>query len=49
MKISVRHARSGATSIVAAVVGSIIATSAMAQELEEVTVTMWAGTTEATP
>ncbi len=39
MKISVRHARSGATSIVAAVVGSIIATSAMAQELEEVTVT----------
>ena len=39
MKISVRHARSGATSIVAAVVGSILATSAMAQELEEVTVT----------
>jgi iron complex outermembrane recepter protein len=39
MKISVRHTHRGATSIVGGVIASIIATSVMAQELEEIVVT----------
>lgn len=39
MTIHIRHARRGATSIVAGVVAAILGSSALAQELEEVTVT----------